>query len=361
MASNKKLQNTLNEIKQITGLNAALFQPGGVLTVSTAAVPDTLRLQVPFFAETEESVRTCAGWQLFRVESEEELLYILTLENGSGENEILGRMAALQVRNLLEGEREQMDRSHFIQNVLLGNLPFMDMMNKARRLHIDQRPRAVYAIDIAGRESDMILELLKNLSDMRAGDFVTAIDEQRIVLVRDLSRCKENELEGKMEEYARLLHDNLAAEAYVRCRIAYGNPTEQLEKLAEAYRQACMALEVARVFSPEQYTISYGRLGLGRLIHQLPPELCRMYIQEVFGDKLPDILEDEEAMSTISRFFENNLNISETARQLYVHRNTLVYRMERIQKAIGLDIRNFEDAITFRMAMMVLSHLKDIE
>ena len=120
-----------------------------------------------------------------------------------------------------------------------------------------------------------------------------------------------------------------------------------------------MALQVGKVFYAEKDTISYGNLGIGRLIYQLPMSLCNMFIKEVFGDKVPEVLEDEEAMSTINKFFENNLNISETARQLYVHRNTLVYRLERIERAIGLDIRSFDDAMTFRIAIMVLAHMKD--
>ena len=115
----------------------------------------------------------------------------------------------------------------------------------------------------------------------------------------------------------------------------------------------------SRVFYAEFDTVSYGRLGIGRLIYQLPMTLCDMFIREVFGERIPEILDDEEAMSTISKFFENNLNISETARQLYVHRNTLVYRLERIERAIGLDIRTFEDAMTFRIAVMVIAHMKN--
>ena len=122
-----------------------------------------------------------------------------------------------------------------------------------------------------------------------------------------------------------------------------------------------MAIQVGRVFYAEKETISYGRLGIGRLIYQLPMSLCEMFVKEVFGDEIPDILDDEEAMSTINKFFENNLNISETARQLYVHRNTLVYRLERIEKAIGLDIRTFDDAMMFRIAVMVIAHLKDMK
>ena len=159
--------------------------------------------------------------------------------------------------------------------------------------------------------------------------------------------------------FAGSLADNLHMEAMIRVRVGYGNVVTQLPEIAESYQEARMALEVGRVFYAKYDTISYGKLGIGRLIYQLPMSLCNMFIKEVFGEKIPDILDDEEAMSTINKFFENNLNISETARQLYVHRNTLVYRLERIEKAIGLDIRTFDDAMTFRIAVMVIAHMRD--
>jgi carbohydrate diacid regulator len=167
------------------------------------------------------------------------------------------------------------------------------------------------------------------------------------------------EREEALADIASSLTDNLHAEAMVRVRVGYGNVVQQLAEIVQSYQEAKMALEVGRVFYAELDTISYGKLGIGRLIYQLPMSLCQMFIKEVFGEQIPDILEDEEAMSTINKFFENNLNISETARQLYVHRNTLVYRLERIEKAIGLDIRTFDDAMTFRIAVMVIAHMKD--
>ena len=211
------------------------------------------------------------------------------------------------------------------------------------------------------------MELVKNLSDLRAGDFVATVDEHSVVLVKDVSnletlnRKHETELEEELENIAKSLVDSLHMEAMVKVRIGYGNVATQIQDIAQSYQEAKMALQVGRVFYAEKDTISYGKLGIGRLIYQLPMSLCNMFIKEVFGDKIPEVLEDEEAMSTINKFFENNLNISETARQLYVHRNTLVYRLERIEKEIGLDIRKFDDAMTFRIAVMVLAHVKDTD
>ena len=198
--------------------------------------------------------------------------------------------------------------------------------------------------------------MVKNLFADRNRDFVTELDEQNIILIKDATDLKTEE---DALHLAKTIVDNLHAEAMVRVRVGYGNTVNTLQDIAKSYQEAKMALEVGRIFNVEEETISYGKLGIGRLIYQLPMSLCNMFIKEVFGEKIPDILDDEEAMSTINKFFENNLNISETARQLYVHRNTLVYRLERIEKAIGLDIRTFDDAMTFRIAVMVIAHMRD--
>ena len=162
--------------------------------------------------------------------------------------------------------------------------------------------------------------------------------------------------ESNLENLAEMIVDNLHAEAMVRVRVGYGNRVRNLQDIAKSYQEAKMALEVGRIFYADKEIISYSKLGIGRLIYQLPMSLCEMFIQEVFGGGIPDIF-NEETLTTIQKFFENNLNISETARQLYVHRNTLVYRLERLEKIIGLDIRKFDDAMTFKIAMMVLDHM----
>ena len=216
-----------------------------------------------------------------------------------------------------------------------------------------------FVIDTGSKGNDEAIELVKNLSNMKSGDFVTTVDNHSIVLVKDVSHVLEQELDEKLEEIAMSLVDCIHMEVMIKVRVAFGNVIHTIEEIAESFKQAKLALEVGRVFYAEKDTISYGKLGLGRLIYQLPIDLCEMFIVEVFGGKVPDILEDEEAMSTVNMFFDNNLNISETARQLYVHRNTLVYRLERIEKAIGLDIRTFDDAMTFRIAVMVLAHIRN--
>ena len=217
-----------------------------------------------------------------------------------------------------------------------------------------QAERVVYVIDLEDKKDSTAVELVKNLFATKMRDYVTEVDEQSIVLIKDVRDVKN---EDELQKLADMIVDNMHTEAMVRVRVGYGNQVNNLPDIAKSYQEAKMALEVGKIFYAEKETIAYRYLGIGRLIYQLPMSLCEMFIHEVFGDEIPDIF-NEETTTTIQKFFENNLNISETARQLYVHRNTLVYRLERLEKIIGLDIRKFDDAMTFKLALMVISHMR---
>lgn len=358
MLSTQTLLGALNEIKQITSYELAMFQTDGTVVASTMETAKNVSAQVEMVVQSETDKMSYEKNQFYKIVINHECEYILALIDVTTEADVIGQMAACQIRNLIMSQSEDFNRNSFIQNVLLGNMLTMDMHSKAKRLHIEEKDRVVYVVDTGKKRTDAVIEFVKNLSDLKAGDFVTTVDEHSVVLVKDVSNIKEDR-EQELEDIARSLVDSIHMEAMVKIRVGYGNVVTQIQELSSSFQEAKMALQVGRIFYAEKDTISYGKLGIGRLIYQLPMSLCDMFIKEVFGDTIPEILEDEEAMSTISKFFENNLNISETARQLYVHRNTLVYRLERIEKAIGLDIRKFDDAMTFRIAVMVLAHVKD--
>jgi carbohydrate diacid regulator len=358
MKSHQKMQKALGEIKDITGKEMVLYSAKGSLVACTGKPgKDTEEFVGHFMTENNEQAQG-AGYLWYKISAEEEVSYLFGFGALGESDRVLAQMAYCQIRNLAESTAEQFDRNNFIQNVLLGNMLTADVLAKAKKLHIEPAERAVFVIDTGKHANDLAVELVKNLLDMRSRDFVTCIDEHSIILVKDVSTYKPETFERELERTAKSLADNLHMEAMIKVRVGYGNVVRQITEIAQSYQEAKMALEVGRVFYAERDTVSYGKLGIGRLIYQLPMSLCDMYIKEVFGDKIPEILDDEESMSTINQFFENNLNISETARQLYVHRNTLVYRLERIEKAIGLDIRNFDDAMTFRIAMMVIAHVR---
>lgn len=354
MLSNHKLQVTLEEIKEISRTDLALYSDKGKLLASTYEDEGDMEEAIQLFADSMAESQMLSGCHFFKVLIENELEYILLARAAGEESYMIGRLAVCQIRNMVSAYREQFDRNSFMQNVVLGNMLVVDMYNKAKKLHIEAAAqRVVFVIEVTGKKDSAVMEMVKNLFVSGTRDFVTEVDEKSVILVKDAREIKED---GELMNLAKMLVDNLQAEAMVKIRVGFGNRVELLQDIARSYQEAKMALEVGSIFYVDNNTVSYSKLGIGRLIYQLPTSLCEMFLKEVFGEKIPDIFDDETTV-TIQKFFENNLNISETARQLYVHRNTLVYRLERIEKILGLDIRTFEDAMLFKIALMVISHM----
>ncbi len=361
MITNLKLKKSLEEIKKIIEYDIILYSGTGKYITSTCQEDSIIDENVTEFLN-EHELEEYLIWDgdlYIKSMIEEEIEYILVLLGADIEDLKLARMAACQLKNLVVSENDRNDRSNFIQNILLGNMLGEEVIRRAKKLHIENRDRVVVLVDTGRNSNDIALELVKNLSDRKSLDYVVAIDQHTIAMIKDVMDVEPDRRPEVLEQLAKNLVDNIQTEAMIRTRAAYSSTVRAVTDLARAFREAKLANEVGKIFYAQKDVVFYGKLGIGRLIYQIPEDLCRIFIQEVFGDQIPEILEDEEAMSTISRFLENNLNISETARQLYVHRNTLVYRLERIEKAIGLDIRSFDDAMTFKIATMVLAHLKD--
>jgi carbohydrate diacid regulator len=271
---------------------------------------------------------------------------------------MVGRMAAFQVQNLLVAYKERFDKDNFIKNLLLDNLLLVDIYNRAKKLHIDtEARRVVFTLEINSGRENSSLEIVRSLFSSRPGDFITAIDEKSVIVVRELSP---QEGYPEMDKIAQTILDALGEEKKKEALIAYGTIVNEIKEVSRSYKEARMALNVGKIFFEERSIIAYSSLGIGRLIYQLPVPLCKMFIREIFDGKSPDDF-DEETLITINKFFENNLNVSETSRQLYIHRNTLVYRLDKLQKSTGLDLRVFEDAITFKIALMVVKYMKYME
>ncbi|GHU44471.1 hypothetical protein FACS1894111_11780 [Clostridia bacterium] len=352
MFSKHKLQTILEEIKEISGLPLALFNERGRLLVNTDPVEDAVGDGVALFVDSSQESGRVGNWQLFQVDTRWQTEYVLAVEALTEECSLIGRMAACQIKNIISIDREQNDKNYFMQHILLGNILAADMMGRAKQLQVEQKRRLVYVIDLAQGVDGNVKEYLRHMFSS-ASDFVTEINDKSISLVKDIQGMEEKEF----EQLATAMVAHLETEAMVKVRVGYGNPADNLKDLPRSYQEACLALTVGEIFSAEKAVISYNRLGIGRLIYQLPVNLCEMFLQEVFGGKIPERI-DEETSMIIQRFFDNNLNISETSRQLFIHRNSLVYRLERILKETGLDMRNFEDALLFRIAMMVRAYVK---
>ena len=217
--------------------------------------------------------------------------------------------------------------------------------------------RVVMILELQQEKEHSSIESVKSLFGSKSKDFITAVDEKSVIIVKEL---EEGEGYEEMDKLAQTILDTLGFGRESGTHIAYGTIVHELKEVSRSYKEARMALDVGKIFSPEKDVIAYSSLGIGRLIYQLPIPLCKMFIKEIFGGKSPDDF-DEETLTTIDKFFENSLNVSETSRQLYIHRNTLVYRLDKLQKSTGLDLRVFEDAITFKIALMVVRYMKYME
>jgi len=225
-------------------------------------------------------------------------------------------------------------------------------------LHIDvDVKRVVFIIETKNEKDVNALETVRSLFSTKTKDFITAVEKKNIILVKEL---KANETYEDMEKTAKTLLDMLNTEAMTKVHIAYGTIVDEIKDVSRSYKEAKMALDVGKIFYSGRNVIAYSNLGIGRLIYQLPMPLCKMFIKEIFDGKSPDDF-DDETLVTINKFFENSLNVSETSRQLYIHRNTLVYRLDKLQKSTNLDLRVFEDAITFKIALMVVKYMKYME
>jgi carbohydrate diacid regulator len=271
---------------------------------------------------------------------------------------MIGKVASFQIQNLLVAYKERFDKDNFIKNLLLDNLLAVDIYNRSKKLHIETDVRRiVFLIEMINEREINGLELVRSAYTVRPKDFITAVDEKNIIVVREV---RESEGYDELMKAAQVLYDHLTGFGVSGIRIALGTIVHEIKEVSRSYKEARMAMDVGKIFYAERKVVAYSILGIGRLIYQLPIPLCKMFIREIFDGKSPEDF-DEETLMTINKFFENNLNVSETSRQLYIHRNTLVYRLDKLQKSTGLDLRVFEDAITFKIALMVVKYMNYME
>lgn len=357
MISNQILQNTIDGIRDISHLEIAVMDADGREVVSTAAVFEDAAQAIPDFAASPADSQTAGPFQFFKVFDENTLEYIIVVYGNTDNTLLIGRMAAFQLRGLVGAFKEHYDKDSFMKNLLLDNLLLIDIYERAKKLRIKaDSPRVVLLVESeknTGRDED-VLAIMQEYIGTSPVDFVTAVDENDVVVVKDLSEDSRN---SAITKDAEAIETYLTDAGVGGVRIAYGTVVGELKEISKSYKEARMALDVSRIFFEERTIIAYNQLGIGRLIYQLPIPLCRMFIREVFKDKSPDDF-DEETLTTIGKFFENNLNVSETSRQLFIHRNTLVYRLDKLLKSTGLDLRVFDDAITFKIALMVVKYMK---
>ena len=354
MSVQRTLQKYMDDWKRISHFDFCLLQEDNSILVTTCD------LRLPAESKLEEfrnstalclSNATCCLYKI--TEKNEQLLLIVWGSEDSVST--IGELAVCQIESILESYAEKNDKNAFMQKLLLGDYTDVEAFNRARKLHISSSARrAVFLVETRQSKDEHALATIKNIFSARTHDFITSIDNRGIIIVRELTSA---ETYDDLENIAHMLVDMLGTEAMTQAWVAYSNTANDLKDLSNAYKEARTALEIGKIFYAERNVFGYRTLGIGRLLYQLPVSICEMFIQEIFGDESLDSI-DGETLAIIRTFFENNLNLSETSRQLYVHRNTLVYRFEKIQKRFGLDLRTFEDAMTFKLAMLVSRYLR---
>ena len=358
MISNQILQDTIDGLKNITRTDLCVLDTEGKILASTFKDVDDCEEAVLAFVDSLAESQAIRDYQFFKVFDDNQLEHILLAKGETDDTYMVGKIAAFQIQNLLVAYKERFDKDNFIKNLLLDNLLLVDIYNRAKKLHIDTDVRRiVFIIETKNEKDTNALETVRNIFSTKTKDFITAVDEKNIILVKEV---KQTESYDDMNKIAKVVVDMLNTEVMSSVHVSYGTIVNEIKEVSRSYKEAKMALDVGKIFYENQNIIAYSNLGIGRLIYQLPLPLCKMFIREIFDGKSPDEF-DEETLTTIDKFFENSLNVSETSRQLYIHRNTLVYRLDKLQKSTGLDLRVFEDAITFKIALMVVKYMKYME
>ncbi len=358
MISSQIIKNSIEELGAISKIDLAVWDSEGKEIAATFETGDISPTLISGFVESPADSQVIGQHHLLKVLDEEAVLFILDAKGSSEDTYMIGRIAVSQLQHLIIAYKERYDRNNFFQNLLLDNMLLVDIYNRAKKLHIEAAvPRAVFLIETDKEKDSTAMELLNGMFSSQVGDYITAVDESNVILIKALAVDDHYE---RLEQIADTIVDMMNTEAMLNVRVAYGTIVEELKEVSKSYKEAKMALDVGKIFYAEKKVSAYNTLGIGRLIYQLPINLCRLFIDEIFGSNVPAEL-DEETLTTINKFFENNLNVSETSRQLFVHRNTLVYRIEKLQKSTGLDIRVFDDALTFKIALMVVNYMRYLD
>lgn len=358
MLTNQMLQSAADALKSVARKDMSVIDRSGKLCATTEAEFDKAQLKFAkeMLASPAEHM-SVQGRQYFRVAHRGATEYVLVVGQDSEDAFVQGRLAALHIQALVAAHKGERDRESFMQSLLLESLLPVDINVRAQRLGIDTDARRVAYIVRTDPASFMdALEIMHGMFPDAGKDFVASVEEGSIVLVKEL---EEPAGTGEIGRVALTVSDTLLAEAMGRVWLSIGSPCDALRGVPASYGDARLAMEIGMVFEQGKKIVDFAKLGIGRLIHHLPKHLARAYMDEVFRDfpgfSLADI--DDEMHCTINKFFECDLSVSVTARELYIHRNTLIYRLDKLQKNSGLDLRKFSDAIAFKIALMAGRHL----
>ncbi len=353
--SNRLFQGIIHQMSEAADRTIGVIDENGVIIACSELVKiGEARQDVKDeLIYTAEAV-AIGGYTYRPINSGTKWEYIVFVEGEDKMADKLASILSISLANIKNLYDEKYDRNSFIKNIILDNILPSDIYIKSKELRFNtDETRVIFLIKFLTKTDVLPYDAVQNIFPDKTKDYVISVGETDVVLVKELKPGTDVK---KIEKLAKSIADTLNSEFYAKTIIGIGTAVENIKDLARSYKEAQVALEVGKVFDTEKNIISYENLGIGRLIYQLPTTLCEMFLQEVFKNGSLDNL-DRETLLTIQSFFENNLNVSETSRKLFVHRNTLVYRLEKIRKITGLDLREFDHAITFKVALMVKRYL----
>ncbi len=353
---NKYLNNIIDQTSKILGLHTGIIEGNGTVTSSgkVSSVEDNIPEIFDLCTESESKITRAFGCTFYAVTSRSKVDYIAFI-NGEDESLVTHiEMFASYIGSMRQIHSDKYDKANFIKNMLADSILPGDIFMKSKELRLAfDVDRVVFALQYEDVRGIDVYDIISGIFPDNGKDFVIDLDNNMIAVVKEVKMGTEAE---ELDAIAAQIADTVASEAMVNIRLGIGTIAPSIKDIAKSYKEARIALEVGKVFDGEKFIMNYDNLGIARLIYQLPTTLCELFLSEVFKKDSIDSL-DQETLYTIQKFFENNLNVSETSRQLYVHRNTLVYRLDKVRKITGLDLRIFDHAIVFKVALMVKKYL----
>ena len=356
MITNQILQGAVDGLKMIARKDITVTDREGKVAASTEMnMHHGLAALVDSFINSPAENQLIQGNQYFKVIDNGITEYVVLIHGEDEDTYRMGKVAAFHIQSLMMAYKERFDRDNFIKNLLLDNLLLVDIYSRAKKLRLENTVRRVVFLINTTIDTDMgAVEIVRGIFPDKHRDFVTAVDENSIILVKELN---DRDTTADIETIARNILDTLTTENMSKVFVSIGAVVTDLKNVSSSFKEARLAQEGGKIFEADKQIVNYEHLGIGRLIYQLPLPLCRIFINEMLqGFSIDDI--DEEMFMTVTKFFENDLNVSETARELYIHRNKLVYRLDKLQKLTRLDLRKFSDAITFKITLMVNKYMQ---
>lgn len=352
----KAFQNIITQMADVFPKKFGIADSHGLVLAYTGSEPSQdIMDDLVYAATNSEKILYKDGYTVRVMSNKPYAEYVVYVEGTDEVSKYCCNAIAVAANNVRHYYDEKYDKTNFMHNIIFDNLLSFDLHQKARELHVDiDVPRAVFYVKKQENSEAAIYEVIRNMYPDKERDFVINIDANNIVIIKELQEIVKSD---KLETMAQQILNTINSETMTKVIVGVGTVAANIDELNNAYKEAQIALEVGKVFEEGKDVLNYDSLGIGRLIYQLPIKLCELFLQEVFKKGSIASLDDETIL-TINKFFENDLNVSETSRQLFVHRNTLVYRLEKIMKLTGLDLRKFDQAIVFKVAMMVYKYLE---